>query len=80
MPDIEDTDIENTRTCFRCSGMAVIDRAALARLPELLTKTAVFLKSIDFNSHGMGGMEIESDDLREALIRYVILLDSVPQD
>jgi hypothetical protein len=64
---------ENTRTCFRCNDLAVIDKAVLVYLPGILNRSAELLGSLltyeDIN---------EVTNLKAALRQYAILLGGLP--
>lgn len=62
---------DETRHCFRCNGMAVIDKRALSRLPNLLNLAAKYI--VDPNPAGP-----PERDIPEALRRYAIMIEGMP--
>ncbi len=61
--------------CFRCGGLAVIDKAVLIYLPGILNRASELL----------GGLltyedEHEVENLKAALRQYAILLGGLPDD
>jgi hypothetical protein len=78
-------DVEETQTCFRCKGLAVIDRSALRYLPAIMARADTLLAELMHNHGRGGGLEDHIDaeevyNLRRSLKEHIILLDSVPID
>lgn len=65
---------EDTRKCFRCSGLAVVDKGLLIFLPGVLNRAAELLLTVKTDD------EEELWNLRDSLRQYSILLGSVPDD
>ncbi len=74
-------DVEETQVCFRCKGMAVIDRSALKYLPAIMSRADTLLAELSWPDHLKENMDLdEIYNIRRSLKEYIILLDSVPQD
>ena len=68
------------RYCFRCQGLAVIDRGFLLFLPGVLNRAAELLpRAVKHQSlEPLDHEEVES--VRQALRQYAILLGSIPDE
>lgn len=64
---------DGTQYCFRCKGMAVIDKRALSRLPSLLNLAAKYI--VDPNSAGP-----PERDIPGSLRRYAIMIEGMSDD
>jgi hypothetical protein len=65
--------VAETRVCFRCGGLAVIDKAVLVYLPGILNRAAEMIGDLltyeDVN---------EVTNIKAALRQYAILLGGLP--
>lgn len=74
---------DDIRVCFRCKGLAVIDKGVLIYLPGILNRAANLLNLLE-QEHGMADGEettIDRDEvynLQVALRQYAILLGGLP--
>lgn len=68
------SDIEDTQTCFRCRGMAVINKGSLSRLPGILREAA---RDIEGSDHEF---TFDSIELVQTLRNYANMVDSMPND
>lgn len=74
---------EDTRVCFRCKGLAVIDKSVLTYLPGILNRASALLAELDYvDSPGPAtDQHLDRDEiynLRESLRQYAILLEGLP--
>ena len=67
-------DNDETRYCFRCRGLAVIDKSFLIYLPGVLNRAAELLATVKTDD------EDELYNLRIALKQYSIMLGAMPDD
>jgi hypothetical protein len=65
------TEDDGTQFCFRCKGMAVINKASLERLPDLLFEAASDLNGSDHGDYP------ETRETIERLRQYAIMIEGM---
>lgn len=73
-------DVDETYHCFRCRGMAVIDKKSLTNLPETLWKAAGLLTRLAGDADVIASAQVEAERLAEELSMYSTLIESMPDD
>lgn len=66
--------------CFRCKGLAVIDKTSLMMLPKTLWKTTYLLTNIAKDADVTASVQIEAEDLAEILGQYAVMIEDMPDD
>jgi hypothetical protein len=66
--------VDDPRSCFRCKGLAVIDKGFLLYLPGILNRASELLATAKTDD------EEELYNLRTSLRQYAVMLGMVPDD
>jgi hypothetical protein len=62
---------DGSMSCFRCRGLAVINKKSLENLPKILFEAS----NVIWGEHGMN-----ASDLVERLRSYAIMIEGMPSD
>jgi hypothetical protein len=65
---------DGTQFCFRCKGMAVINKRSLEKLPQALNDAATNLNGSDFGDYP------DVVELIEELRNYAIMIEGMSDD
>jgi hypothetical protein len=76
------TEDDGTQFCFRCKGMAVINKKSLEKLPDTLSRASSLLR--EFYNVGTNPPDLidfeEAYDVSISLTEYAIMIDGMSDD
>jgi hypothetical protein len=73
-------DEDGTQYCFRCKGLAVIEKRSLTGLVETMGRACQFLDLISMDADVVAAQQIEAEKLANKFRDYAILIESLPDD